>query len=397
MKNSNTFHQFLQSAQRLLFRRHYLNIPLSYHNTIFYTNFVNMNIMRFTTFILIILLLQNNLKLSAQTYYYPSNDINITLTIKEPFRPINYNELSQNFNNALQEEAARRDALKRYYDQIYFETRSSISTNTYLTDDSNLNQKILLLQNATLENLYHLNNSLKAGLLKPENYESSLRTCYYNYINNNQIFLNLARFKYLKLAEYQNDSLRNVFNNDFNTILTSIDKIYVSTYSTEFTVIGFAESISASEKKSIDKLYMFITNACEGNLALYQKNWQEQKLIQQQEAYTVKSFNNQWIKMVSEIMDSRASKWQKLDKKEKLKYLKNERKYLDDKLGKDFMNYHFGKGGKFKYAIDDSGRKFINYAQNSTEKVSQWSNFNLFYKYISEFCNCGNYNSKLFY
>ncbi|MDC1370951.1 hypothetical protein N8289_03825 [Flavobacteriales bacterium] len=353
--------------------------------------------MRFRIIILLtIVLLLNDLKLSAQTYYNPRNEINITLTIKEPYKPINYYEIGQNFNNVLQEEAARREALKKYYDQIYFDTKSSISMNTYLTDDNTLNQKILLLQNATLENLDRLNGSLKMGILKPEYYESNLRSCYYNYINNNQVFLNLCRFKYLKLAEYKTDSLRNVFISDFNTALTSIIKFNVKSNSTDFTAVGLAESISASEEKSINILYMFITNVCEGNLALYQKNWQEKKIIQQQKANTVKAFNDQWIKMVSKIMNSRDDKLQKLDEKEKRKYLKNERKYLDKMLGKAFMNYQFGKGRRFLYQIEGNGRRFINMTEYEVEKVNQRSKANLFYKYISEFCNCGNYDPSLF-
>ena len=57
-------------------------------------------------------LMAGNIKLGAQTYYNPKDEINITLTIKEPFKPINYYEIGKNFNNMLQEEAARREALK---------------------------------------------------------------------------------------------------------------------------------------------------------------------------------------------------------------------------------------------------------------------------------------------
>jgi hypothetical protein len=87
---------------------------------------------------------------------------------------------------------------------------------------------------------------------------------------------------------------------------------------------------------------------------------------------------------------------EKLDEKEKMKYLKNERKYLDEKLGKYFMNYNFGKGRRFKNAIDHNGRRYINMTEYEDEKVNQRSKANLFYKYISEFCNCGNYDPSVF-
>ena len=120
------------------------------------------------------------------------------------------------------------------------------------------------------------------------------------------------------------------------------------------------------------------------------------KIIQQQKANTVKAFNDQWIKMVSKIMNSRDDKLQKLDEKEKRKYLKNERKYLDKMLGKAFMNYQFGKGRRFLYQIEGNGRRFINMTEYEVEKVNQRSKANLFYKYISEFCDCGNYDPSLF-
>jgi hypothetical protein len=346
--------------------------------------------------ILTTFLMASNINLKAQTYYNPREEINITLTIKEPYKPVNYYEIGNNFNNMLQEEVAKREALKRYYDQIYFETKNSVSANTYLTDDNDLNQKILLLQNATLENLDRQNSSLKMGFVKPDDYERNLRTCYYNYINNNQIFLNLCRFKYLKLVEYKSDSLKNVFNSDFKTALKSITNFKVEVNSIEFNVEGLAEYISATEKKSINQLYMFITNVCEGNLALYQSNWKEISLIREEKAKTVQAFNDQWVKMVSEIMVSRDAKLQPLDEKEKKKYLKNEREYLDNILGTPFMNYHFGKGRRFVYQIENNGRKFINITKYETEKVNQRSMANLFYKCISEFCKCGNYDPSLF-
>ena len=341
-------------------------------------------------------LMAGNIKLGAQTYYNPKDEINITLTIKEPFKPINYFEIGKNFNNMLQEEEARREALKRYYDQIYFDTRNSVSTNTYLTDDNTLNQKILLLQNATLENLDRLNKQLKMGMVKPENYEMHLKSCYNNYINDNQIFLDLSRYKFIKLAENKNDSLINKFNNDFKIALTSITKFSIEANRREFTVVGLAEDLSANEEKSINQLYGFITNICEGNLAAYQKNWQEKNLILQQKITSATVFNEQWIKMVSKIVDSRSDKLKTLNEKEKLKYLKSERQYLKEKLGEQFINWHFGKGRRFVSGIDININVLIYRLIKKDEKVSVNSQVNVFYKSLDEFCNCDIYNPKIF-
>lgn len=225
--------------------------------------------------VLTTVLIASNTKLSAQTYYNPKYEINITLKIKEPFKPINYYEIGKNFNNMLQEEVAKREALKKYYDQIYFETKSSISTSTYLTDDNTLNQKILLLQNATFENLDLLNKQLKMGMIKPENYEMQLKSCYYNYINDNQIFLNLSRYKFIWLAENKNDSLINKFNNDFKIAMNSIISFSVDYNKTEYRAVGLTETISAEEKQNIKYLYRFITSACEGNLEQFKINWEK--------------------------------------------------------------------------------------------------------------------------
>ena len=84
----------------------------------------------------------------GQIYYYPEDDIdvNLTITVKEPFKPINYAELSQNFNDQLQAEVQRREALKRHYDDIAHQTISSIQSSLHLTSDNQINSLILKLQ-----------------------------------------------------------------------------------------------------------------------------------------------------------------------------------------------------------------------------------------------------------
>ena len=61
--------------------------------------------------------------LSQTTYYNPSQKLDITITVKEPFERVNYAEIGQNFNNAMQTELAKREALKKYYENIYYETK----------------------------------------------------------------------------------------------------------------------------------------------------------------------------------------------------------------------------------------------------------------------------------
>jgi hypothetical protein len=115
---------------------------------------------------------------NSQTYYNPQNTIKLTVEIKEPYKPINWTEIGANFNNAINAEIQRREKLKRYYDDILYQTTNSINTNTLLTNDNEINSKLILLQSTSIETLNMLNRLLKTGNLKPDDYENELRKTY---------------------------------------------------------------------------------------------------------------------------------------------------------------------------------------------------------------------------
>jgi hypothetical protein len=110
--------------------------------------------------ILIIILISSGLMATAQIYYDPGESIDINITVKEPFKPINYAEIGQDFTNAMQKEVARRNALKIYYDDIAYETKNSVYSNSILTNDYLIDNIIFKLQKKQAEDfILKLNKS----------------------------------------------------------------------------------------------------------------------------------------------------------------------------------------------------------------------------------------------
>lgn len=334
---------------------------------------------------------------ASQTYYNPKDEINITLTIKEPFKPINYSEIGENFNNTLQAEAARRESLKAYYQQIYYETKSSVIGNTYLTDNTDINNKLLLLQNTSIEYIETCNRLLNMGMIKPNEYEYYLRNHYINYVSANQYFLNLSRMNYLKLQELKSDSSISKYNFEFKSALNSIVKFEIQDHNIMFFISGLAESSTSKNVKHINQINQFVSNVCANNYESYKKNWEQKEQERETAVATAKKFNDKWKKMCVEIVNSRRTKLSTFSVKDKTKYLKEERQYLNQKVGESYMNWYFGKGRRFVNSVDLNTSKFINILSDTEESaVKIDSPANKFYKAISEFCSCGNYNTAIF-
>lgn len=168
------------------------------------------------------LILALSISANSQTYYNPQNTIKLTVEIKEPYKPINWAEIGANFNNAINAEIQRREKLKRYYDDILYQTTNSINTNTLLTNDNEINSKLILLQSTSIETLNMLNRLLKTGNLKPDDYENELRKTYYDYLGANQIFVNLSIYKKNKINSLKSDVEINEFNRIFNLLITQV-------------------------------------------------------------------------------------------------------------------------------------------------------------------------------
>jgi hypothetical protein len=196
---------------------------------------------------------------NSQTYYNPSRDINVNITIREPYKPINYAEIGRNFSNAMAAEINRREQLKKYYDDIYYETKSAIQESTVLSQRIEINQKILRLQEEAIENTEMLNRLLKSGYLKPNNYESKLKSLYYSYMSGNRSLLNTAQYHYLKSTELSDPQLKEKFDASFNKAINNISDFQFSDY--DYFV--FINPSSVDQNKNISNLYSHITAECE--------------------------------------------------------------------------------------------------------------------------------------
>ena len=270
----------------------------------------------------------------GQRKYSPEQDINLnlTITIKEPYKPIDYAKINKNFTDALQAEVQRREALKRHYDDLAMQTKSSILSNSYLTSDNNINSLILKLQNNVLEHIDNLNNYLKRGLIKPTKYEQYVRNGYYNYINTNQTLLYILQYKYNKITSLNDQNLIIEYEDVYNNTLKSIDKF---TFNEDDNCIYFYLDELLYKGKKMHKsesLYDFISTSCEGDYEKYKNAVNVEKERQAKVRASKEALENELIikrqKLHKEMSISRNDYISTLSKKEFSKFLKSEFKYL---------------------------------------------------------------------
>jgi hypothetical protein len=340
--------------------------------------------MKIISFCFILLFLKFNPILYCQTYYNPRENINITLTVKEPYKPVNYAEFGRNFNNALNAETAKREALKNYYDQIYFETKNSIITGTYLTNDNSINNKILLLQSASIENLDALNQLLKNGMYTPDGYELQIRSTYSYYISTNQLFLNISRYQYNKLNEITNDSLKAQFNNRFRETLNSINAFGFDPFGVKFKLIGLTYPSSNS-----NKLYEFITSSTEDSLEVYKSNWNEIISKKEKEEKLNSEFVEKRKKEKKIFFELRDNYLNKISEEQKSKYLKSELSDFTKRIKKSRKKFDKIDKEKLNYFIDKKNNQldmvYFNYLNDSGGRYSNNHFFEYGYLTIVEF------------
>jgi hypothetical protein len=209
------------------------------------------------TYLVLMILLKTSL-VQSQTYYNPSQNINIVFTFREPFKPIDYSQIGKDFNNILQNEIAKREKLKQYYDQILGETISSIYSNTVLTNNSTINQKIILLQTKIVSHLEMLNRLLKNGTLKPNEYESNLRGSYLSYMNGNRTFLNITQYNFYKESEIKEETNKKNYTDIFNATINRITDFQFDYSNFEFI---YKDNFISKTKPSSD-LFQFVKESC---------------------------------------------------------------------------------------------------------------------------------------
>ena len=201
--------------------------------------------------ILIIILISSGLMATAQIYYDPGESIDINITVKEPFKPINYAEIGQDFTNAMQKEVARRNALKIYYDDIAYETKNSVYSNSILTNDYLIDNIIFKLQKKINDYIDVYQRLLKAGAMKPRDYENGLREIYSMFTQANREIAYLSRLKMYKLSSLKTVEEKNNFNKNFDKLLNNLD-LSIGEYEVRF-------KLNNSEIQPINNLTNFIS------------------------------------------------------------------------------------------------------------------------------------------
>ncbi len=173
-----------------------------------------------TTLIVLAIIWSSNV--FGQTYYNPRNSLDINITIKEPYKPVDYYEISNNLSRGIKSEAERRDQLKKYYDQILFETKNTIQSISLLTGDYEIDQLIFKLNETTFGYLDKQNTLLKRGLLKPNEYEFKIKNIYYKHINSNKILVSIFKYKYQKETSASDENEIINFRNNFTSSINQI-------------------------------------------------------------------------------------------------------------------------------------------------------------------------------
>ena len=263
----------------------------------------------------------------SQTYFNPRESIDINITVKEPFKPISYSEIGQNFNNAIQKVIAERNARKKYYQDIYYQTKSSINSNTVLTNEYEIDQLIFNLQenfNYRIDSIY---SQLTSGRLKENLFESNLSSTYSAYLNANRSLAYLSRFK------YQNQSNQN-FQILFKKVLNHVKGFNVTRYgNVSFTLSGIKYVGSNNVSSILNYVSEFSTNInkYENAISIFKKEELERfkkkeklegeriwRLAQKKLAIKNK------IEGLNRFIAKREEKILKLPHKEKKKYLQAE-------------------------------------------------------------------------
>jgi hypothetical protein len=212
--------------------------------------------MKNITITLILLIGLTFTSFSQKTYYNPSNKVDLTITIKESYKPVDYSKIGRDFNTMIQNEERKREELIRYYDEIFFETKRSVINNTVLTSDNLINSKILMVQRKIIQELDLYNQSWRDGLLKTKDFESNVRNIYYTYMENNQVFLQIVQYKYNKDLELNNEVKINEHNQIYTKTLNSIKYFKINNLG---EIEFYCSNLVYPKKNTSNNLFDFVT------------------------------------------------------------------------------------------------------------------------------------------
>lgn len=288
--------------------------------------------MKYSILTVLLVLFAEQICMSQSTYYAPNNNINITLTIREPYKPIDWGKFSKDFSNQINAIAAKREAQRKYLDEILFETINSTHSLTQLTNDNIVNACLLNLKSKVIERLNALNYILKQGQITPANYESKLRGTYFEYAGANQIFLNLIVYKSNTISTLGTSSDKKSFEDKFNATIGSIFDFEINDNSISFILSGLSYP-----NNNLNNLNQFVTSSCQGQFENYKLRWIEEK-SREKRALDVrrasemkwidkKNSNHQiWHNFKVRVLDSRKVYLNQLNIDEQNEYYRNEKK-----------------------------------------------------------------------
>jgi len=328
----------------------------------------------------------------SQTYYNPSNKVDFTITIKESYKPVDYSKIGRDFNTMIQNELQRRENLKRYYDEIYYQTKSSVYSGTVLTSNNLINSKILMVQSEVIEQLDVYNRLLKSGMMKPDEYESMVRNIYYTYMNSNQVFLQIVQYKYNKDLELGDQSKINEHNKLFTNTLNSIEKVRLNNNEKiEFVLKGLIYP-----NNTIDFLYDFVRSSSDGRYNSYKSSWdnvlknEDEKLKRErkieEERLKRNEIKSQELKDYRrKTFDSRKEVLSVLNENEKRRFKNDEKKFLLKKVKESLPGKIENIKELIKEETSDSEFKkmmFNRYGQYNIDPLSFESNFVPFKFYL---------------
>lgn len=327
----------------------------------------------------------------SQIYFQDKETIDLNITIQEPFKPINYAEIGNQFNDVLQQEIARRNALKQYHNNIYYQTRDLVMSNVMLTGNNILNEKILLLQERVFFRLKMWYTLLGSGQLNPYSYPNKLKNEYYNFFSANKILLSLYNFVNINQNK---DSLANYFEKSLSCIIG----FEFNDYKVLCEVNGIAENLNSSNKLGMTDLYRLITYSANGKYNDYTNNWIEKKRIENEkyaeeirlkdiERAEAIEFNSKWKKIALEIIECRNKSLENIPVSQLKSLIKNEKKTIKVSLGyrctkNQIKIYLLNIQYDIEYPIKHS------FELNNFIKIKRNNSMNYFYDVISKYWGC---------
>ena len=278
----------------------------------------------------------------SQTYYNPSQKLDINITVKEPFKRVNYAEIGQNFNNAMQAELAKREALKQYYENIYYETKNSINENSIFTNDYNIDKLIYNLQSSTIKQIDVLYKLLTQGQKQPNVYESELKRVYYEYNNSNRQLAYISKYKFQKTNSIKSPEELSEFNLLFEKVLNSISSFNIDNQGK----INFeVNEIIYDRSKSINDILTFVSMVCDKQIDFSELRQNFENKVKD-DAIKEKQKMRKIAYSIFGFYATRLTTLNSLNVDERKKYLKNELKFIKKRMPYSYMNY-FSKSDDF--------------------------------------------------